>query len=53
MVLGMNVDVAVDTHTLAPIPRGRTLPLARELDPLARLGRNESGTLGRVLSAAA
>ena len=51
MVLGRVVHVAVDTHTLSTDSRGRTLPLARELDPLARLGRNEWGTLGGVLSA--
>ncbi len=51
MVLGRVVHVAVDTHTLSTDSRGRTLPLARELDPLSRLGRNEWGTLGGVLSA--
>lgn len=51
MVLGRVVHVAVDTRTLSTDSRDRTLPLARELDPLARLGRNEWGTLGGVLSA--
>ncbi|MGO1397754.1 MAG: flavin reductase family protein [Brevibacterium yomogidense] len=51
MVLGRVVHVAVDTRTLSTDARGRTLPLAQDLDPLARLGRNEWGSLGDVLSA--
>lgn len=51
MVLGRVVHVSVDSGTLSTDSRGRTLPLARDLDPLARLGRNEWGTLGGVLSA--
>ncbi|WMY79156.1 flavin reductase family protein [Citricoccus sp. I39-566] len=50
MVLGRVVHVAVDTDTLETDARGRTLPLARKLDPLTRLGRNEWGTLGEVLA---
>src|SRR5699024_7164707 len=50
MVLGRVVHVAVDSGTLSTDSRGRTLPLARDLDPLTRLGRNEWGTLGGVLA---
>lgn len=50
LVMGTVVHVSVDTDTLSTDARGRTLPVARKLDPLARLGRNEWGTLGEVLS---
>jgi len=50
LVLGNVVHVSVDTDTLSTDSRGRSLPLARKLDPLTRLGRNEWGTLGEVLA---
>ena len=40
---GRVVHVAVDTRTLSTDARGRTLPLAQDLDPLARLGSQSSG----------
>ena len=49
LVLGRVVRVAVDTDTLST-ERGRTLPLADRLDPLARLGKNEWSALGEILT---
>lgn len=49
LVLGRVVRVAVDTDTLST-DRGRTLPLADRLDPLARLGKNEWSALGEILT---
>ena len=40
---------SVDTDTLST-ERGRTLPLADRLDPLARLGKNEWSALGEILT---
>lgn len=50
LVFGTVVHVSVDSDTLSTDARGRTLPRAEKLDPLSRLGRNEWGTLGEVLS---
>ncbi|HEY4615432.1 MAG TPA: flavin reductase family protein, partial [Citricoccus sp.] len=50
LVFGTVVHVSVDSDTLSTDARGRTLPQAEKLDPLSRLGRNEWGTLGEVLS---
>jgi len=50
LVLGTVVHVSVDSDTLRTDARGRSLPEAKRLDPLARLGRNEWGTLGEVLA---
>jgi flavin reductase (DIM6/NTAB) family NADH-FMN oxidoreductase RutF len=50
MVLGRVVHVSVNTDTLRTDSRGRSLPEAKKLDPLTRLGRNEWGTLGEVLA---
>ena len=50
LVLGQVTHVSVDTDVLTTDARGRTLPDARLLDPMARLGRNEWSTLGEVLS---
>lgn len=49
LVLGRVVHVAVDSDTLTT-RRGRTLPGADLLDPLARLGRNEWSALGDILT---
>jgi flavin reductase (DIM6/NTAB) family NADH-FMN oxidoreductase RutF len=49
LVLGRVVRVAVDTDTLTT-ERGRTLPQADRLDPMARLGRNEWATLGEIVT---
>ena len=49
LVLGRVVRVAVDRDTLTT-ERGRTLPQADRLDPMARLGRNEWATLGEIVT---
>ena len=49
LVLGRVVRVAVDRDTLTT-ERGRTLPQADRLDPVARLGRNEWATLGEIVT---
>lgn len=50
LVLGQVRHVSVDTPVLTTDARGRSLPDARALDPMARLGRNEWSTLGEVLA---
>lgn len=48
LVLGQVRHVSVDTTVLTTDARGRTLPDARALDPMARLGRNEWARLGEI-----
>lgn len=49
-VFGRVVHVAVREDTLVTDARGRTLPDPARLDPVARLGRDEWGTLGDVFA---
>lgn len=50
LVLGQVRHVSVDTAVLTTDARGRTLPDARALDPMARLGRNEWARLGEIIA---
>lgn len=48
LVLGRVLRVSVDASVLSTDERGRTLPDARLLDPMSRLGRNEWAQLGTI-----
>lgn len=52
LVLGRVVHVSVDAEVLRTDDRGRTLPDARALDPMSRLGRSEWAELGRIRAVA-
>jgi flavin reductase (DIM6/NTAB) family NADH-FMN oxidoreductase RutF len=50
VVIGRVVHAVVDPDVLETDERGNTLPSVERLRPLARLGRNEWGRLGEVVS---
>nr|WP_280461133.1 flavin reductase family protein [Nocardia carnea] len=52
VVIGRVVHAAIDTGVLHTDARGNSLPAIERLRPLARLGRNEWSTIGRVLEIA-
>ena len=49
VVIGRVLHAAIDEDVFTVDERGRSLPDARRLRPLARLGRNEWSTLGEIL----
>lgn len=50
LVLGRVLRVSIEESVLSTDARGRTLPDARLLDPMSRLGRDEWARLGPILA---